>query len=350
MELKALAYSDLQATDGHEMCFNQADVPLQLFRVRRLYQELLHIFKKHKCSCLFDLGDTTDDRSYVPITAIDAVLEGLEPFPDHELNIAIIGNHQQYLRDQSVHVGRMLAKKFTVVATTDAFEFEDTLVVSAAYPASDPATAEWLSKTAYSYSNYERKLLLGHFQAVGCQLATGRAMTGIPTEVIDKYSLALLGHVHKPQQVGRHGFYVGSPFQQNFGEKGEDKRVAIVDLNTLALEWVPLTGFPEYRTVTFPNWLKQMKAEEEHRYKVVLRDNKEAEAFYKHPLMSRVEAIYDFKLDAKDSQQASAQQSFNRDDIMQRWIKQEPPESHGIQSDSTEVFEVGQVLANNGSD
>lgn len=345
MGLKALLYADLQATDGHERCFNQPDLPLQIFRVRKFFAALLGIFTKYKCDCLWDVGDTTDDRSYLPMPAIDAVIEGLEPFPEHELNLKLIGNHEQYLRDTSVHIGRLFQAKFTVIAQTEVFEVADTLIACAGYPASDAALADWLSKTAYAYRNYERRVLLGHFQVVGCQLNSGQALLGVPREAVEKYSLALLGHVHKPQQVGRNAFYVGSPFQQNFGEKNEQKRVGILDLETLELTWVPLPGFPEYRVVDFDRWLKLVKKEEEHRYQVVIRDPKQAEQFYKHPLMSYAEPIYNYELDDRTKAEIAQQQSFTREDVMKRWVKHKPPGAYGIQASEEEVLEVGNLLS-----
>ena len=345
MALKALIYSDLQATDGHERCFNQPDVPLQLWRVQKFYVELLKIYKKHGCECLWDLGDTTDDRSYLPMPAIDAVIAGLEPFPQHELNIKLIGNHEQYLRDTTLHIGRLFQNKFSVVASTDVFEALDTLIACAAYPATDAATADWLSKTAYQYRNYERRLLLGHFQIVGCQMNSGQALLGVPREAVDKYSLGLFGHVHKPQQVGRSNYYVGSPFQQNFGEKGEAKRVGVLDIETLELTWVPMPGFPEYRVTEFEKWTKTVNKDEEHRYQVVIRDPKQADAFYRHPLMARAEPIYNYELSDRAKAEVAKSQSFTRDDVMKRWVKAKPPGDYGIQANEEEVLSVGNLLS-----
>lgn len=343
--MKCLIYSDLQATDGHERCFNQPDMPLQLWRVQKFYAELLRIYNKYHCECLWDLGDTTDDRSYLPMPAIDAVIAGLEPFPQHELNIKLIGNHEQWNKSTTLDIGRLFQNKFTVVSKTDVFEVLGTLIACAAYPATTAATSEWLSKTAYSYRNYDRRLLLGHFQIVGCQMNSGQALLGVPREAVDKYSLGLFGHVHKPQQVGRSNFYVGSPFQQNFGEKNEAKRVGVLDLKTLALEWVPMPGFPEYRVTDFANWANTVNKDEEHRYQVVIRDPKQADAFYRHPLMSRAEPIYNYELDDRTKAEVALSQSFTRDDVMQRWLKTKPPSGYGIQAQEAEVLEVGNLLS-----
>ena len=156
---------------------------------------------------------------------------------------------------------------------------------------------------------------------------------------------ALLGHVHKPQVLGRSTYYVGSPFQQNFGEKNEQKRVGVLDLDTLELEWVPLPGFPEYRVVDFDPWLKMVDEKEEHRYQVIIRDPKQAERFYKHPLMGRAEPIYNYELDERTKAEVAHQQSFTREDVMNRWLKQKPPGDYGIQANDQEVLDIGNLMS-----
>ena len=343
--MKALLYSDLQATDGHERCFADASVPLQLWRVRRFYAELKRLFDKHACGCLWDLGDTTDDRSYLPMSAIDAVLEGLEPFPVDELNFKLIGNHEQYLRDTTKHIGRLFSHKFSVIHSTEVFEIDDnTLVVCAAYPASDAALGAWLSETAYKYRNYERKILLGHFQMVGCHLNNGVAVTGIGANLIQRFTLALLGHIHKPQSLDS-VHYVGSPFQQNFGEKNEVKRVGVLDLETLALTWITLEGFPEYRVLDYPKWIKTVQKGEEHRYQVILRNPNQAEAYYSHPLMTYGEPSYAYELDSTAKSESVVRQTWTKDDVMRRWVERTPPGSRQLSMSPDDLLEVGKVIA-----
>ena len=346
MALKALIFSDLQATDGHERCFNQPDVPLQIWRVKKFFKDLYAIFLKYECGCLWELGDMTDDRSYIPIPALDAVCEGLDAFPDHELNIKLIGNHEQYLRDTTLHIGRVFQSKFAVVDKPEVIEASaDTLIACAPYPATDASLGDWLSKTAYTYRNYEKRILLGHFQVVGCQLNSGQALLGVPAEILGKYSISLLGHVHKPQQAGRNAFYVGSPFQQNFGEKNEAKRVGVLNLETLELTWVPMPGYPEYRVLDFEQWAKAVNEQDEHRSQVVIRSPKQAEAFYRHALMSRAEPIYNYELDERTKAEVTKAQSFTRDDVMQRWLDAHPPGERNITASVEEVLDVGQLLA-----
>lgn len=343
--MKALVYSDLQATDGHERCFHNPALSLQQYRVQQFYSLLFQVYEEEKCDCLWDLGDTTDDRSYIPMPTIDTVIAGLEPFPHHPCNLKLIGNHEQFLRDTTVHIGRLFSSKFKVVANFDELSCGDTMLFAAAFPSTDNQTVDWLRSAAYRHRNAERRILLGHFQVVGSQMNSGKAITGIPTKSLDPFTLSLLGHIHKPQKIGRSAHYVGSPFQQNFGEKNETKRVGIVDVHTAEVTWIELDGFPEYRVCSYADFARLVKEEEEHRYQVYLRAPEESQAFYAHPLMSRAEPIYDYKLSNQEVETAETAKAWTMEDVMLRYTKKVPPSTKGISTSETEMVEYGKAIA-----
>ena len=68
-------------------------------------------------------------------------------------------------------------------------------------------------------------------------------------DLIGKYKLILLGHYHKPQDIGQGAcrlYYVGSPIQLDWGEKGDEKRFLIVDTDTLDVQSIPTTGYRKH--------------------------------------------------------------------------------------------------------
>lgn len=60
-----------------------------------------------------------------------------------------------------------------------------------------------------------------------------------------------LGHIHKPQQVGkdRHIYYSGSPISLSFSEKDHEKRVLLLDLN----------GSLDVKSITIPHQRRLLK-------------------------------------------------------------------------------------------
>lgn len=340
--MRALVYADLQATDGHERCFTDPTKPLQLYRIDRLFGELKRIYREHKCDALWDLGDTTDDRAAVPVPVIDTLCDHLDFFRG-QWNLKLVGNHEQFLRDPKVHAGKMFRGYFNVVDTCKAFSIEKVNVLCVSYHDDIQPVVDWLnlrSKTRLP------TILLGHFQVSGCQMTSGMALTGVPRSSITFVNIALLGHIHKPQAIGTNAHYVGSPFQQHWGEAGENKRVAVVDFgsNGISLEWVPLKGFPRYRQVTFEEFVASAKEESEDRYKIILRSLSETEAYYAHPLANRAdEVIYDYE------QAGAAETSLEvetvpktKTDTLRRYLALNPPQ---VQIDAEAMLEYGdQVL------
>ena len=324
--VKLLVYSDLQADVSHEMCFNAPDVHLQIHRVRTFYRVLKEVFDAYRCDGLVDLGDTFDDRTSLHYRALDAVLEGLSLFPASDLNIKLQGNHEQHLRDCSLDLRRLFEPRFTVVSQAEVIKLtEDTHFFCAAYPASDEALHGWLHAEAHRYREVPVRILLGHFQVVGSQMTSGSAVTGIPAKALRPFTTVLLGHVHRPQTIGSNAHYVGSPFQQNFGEKNEAKRVAILDTESGAVDWQPLEGFPEYRVCDFQEFVRLARPEDEHRYQVYVRSAEEAEQYYAHPLMNRAEAIYDYQI--KPDTKTESLTALTLEAVMQRYATLHPAES-----------------------
>lgn len=344
--MKLLLYADLQATDGSEVCFHDPSVRLQDWRVRHFFKVLREIYEEHECGGLIDLGDTTDDRSSIPVPTIDALIENLAEYEDG-WNVKLIGNHEQYTRDARVHVGRLFEHRFTIVEGVSAFQCPDSeaIFVFASYPGSYPKLTEELTETADKFRG--RKLVLfGHFQVIGCSLNSGLAHEGVPKEVIERYKIGFLGHVHKPQTVTPGVYYVGSPFQQNFGESYEMKRVGVFDTKTLEVKWVPMTdrGFPVYRTITAKEFAALVDENSEDRFHVVLKSQEDTELFFSHPLCNRATTEYSYT--TTNSTDVEAPKSWSFESVLQRWMAKNPPKDAGIDISDAEMLEIGTQIAN----
>jgi exonuclease SbcD len=61
------------------------------------------------------------------------------------------------------------------------------------------------------------------------ELSIGGAAFVDPS-IFSAYSLVLLGHLHRPQEVAKNGWYAGTPFPYSFSELDHEKTVAIHEL------------------------------------------------------------------------------------------------------------------------
>lgn len=331
--MKVFVYADLHVTEGPERCHNDPSRSLQHYRVTCFFEQAKAIIKAYGCDSVWDLGDTTDDRTAIPIPAIDALVQGMAGFPTGALNIKLVGNHEQYHRNTKVHMGRLYAPKFEIVDGIEVYALDSTAVVALAYP-SDLTLA---TKTYREYiqalkSDYAKIVVLGHFDVVGARYRNGPVLAGIPADTFDLADIVLLGHVHKPQKLG-HIHYVGSPFQQDYGEAGEQKRVLIFDTDTLDCTWVPLTDFPTYNIVDYTTFAASVRENSEDRYQVTLHTPSESATYYAHPLASHGIPVYAYTADAATKADAATPTNLSRWDLqaaLTTWIHDHPITEHGL--------------------
>lgn len=323
--------------------FNSPLQSLQLWRVQKFYRDLLQIYTEHRCNGLVDLGDTTDDRQHIGLQTLDAVIAGIAAFPVAKYNFKIIGNHEQYYKTNEISTHRLYSPYFNVTSHHGRVRLDDgTCLLLCSFTEDTQTTVAWLE----TQKNERKTILFGHFQFCGCSLNSGTAKDGIPKESFEFADAILLGHIHKPQSKGNI-HYVGSPFQQNFGESHEKKRVAIVNTYDLSIEWIPLPGFPEYHTVGVPEFKRQCKKESEDRFKVIVKSQKEAEEFYTHPLSAHVvDVAYEFTPEesAKDSVEKlnSEKNSFSVESIMRTYA--EKNKFDGVNLSANEMLGLGKSI------
>jgi hypothetical protein len=340
--MRFLVFADLQATDGSEPSYTEPMLTLQQVRVQKFFQDLRTVYDEYGCEGVIDLGDTLDDRSSVPHPIIELVGAGLELIPDSQWNIKLVGNHDQYLRNATVNNRRLFEHKFTVVDSTAIFDQNGTPLVFCSYPAKHDDLARWVMATGHKLRS-QQPILFGHFQLIGCQMSSGLALTGVPRVALKDYALSLLGHVHIPQTIGECIHYVGSPFQQEWGEAGQQKRVAVLDTHPLSLTWVPMTGYPEYRRIPFETFAKLGAEPDEHRYKVVLTSHEETEQFFQHPRFHMAEAEYSY--DAAVPEEQKQEQDWSFEGICRRFLDLVAPAKAGIELNPEEMLEIGQSIA-----
>ncbi len=253
----------------------------------------------------------------------------------------ITGNHEQYLRDTTISNRRLFEPYFAVIDDACVWDMGGWSAFFVSYPADHAKLADWLVKTARETRG--PKMLFGHFQIKGAFYQGGKAMTGVPLEVLEPFDMCLLGHVHMPQALSPRVHYVGSPFQQDWGETGQPKRVAILDTGTCTLEWVPMTGYPEYREITFDEFIDLKVVNAEDRYRVVLNSHEEAELFFRHENFMRATAKYNYdEAPAKEAVEAS---DWSTDGIIRRYMKTVPPVKVGINLSDDDMLDMAHEIA-----
>lgn len=78
-------------------------------------------------------------------------------------------------------------------------------------------------------------LLVGHLSVGGARLGSETAMkfswdVSITPAALEPFDFALLGHIHRQQQVGPKAWYAGSPQYLDFGDMGQRKGFLLVEM------------------------------------------------------------------------------------------------------------------------
>lgn len=338
--MKLLCYGDLQATDGDELCFTRPNTTLQHYRVEKFFEDVAKIYADNHCDGVVDLGDTTDDRSSIPLPTLEVLGSGIAKLPEGK-HWKLTGNHEQYLRDATVNNRRLFDHRFHVIDGCEIVESQAGYAIYfASFPADHAALTEWIAREGRKYRG--PKILFGHFQVEGAYYQAGTALTGVPQSVLQSFSLVLLGHIHLPQAVTNKIHYVGSPFQQDWGETGQNKRVAIVNTKTMTVQWVPLTGYPEYRSVSLAEFTALAGEASEHRYRVKLNSHEETEQFFQHPHFNRATAEYNY--DETPAEQSAEVEDWSFEGTCRRYLKTVPPGKVGINLTDDEMVEMTKLI------
>lgn len=350
--MRYLIYSDLQAHDGTARCFRDPSIPLQRWRVTKFYEDLATVGQEHSASGLIDLGDTLDDRKSVSLPTIETVLGGLQPWRSTH-NLRVTGNHDQFIKAATVTNGRMFDSIFDVEKRVGYRSARDGTAhfILAAFPGTgDDTVAAIVAARKKVPDDGKPVFLLGHFTVKGARLNSGPSESGLEfgQAIYDLFDFCIFGDIHKPQQLAPNAHYVGSPFQQDFGEAYEDKRVGLLDTKAVTLEWIPMPNFPQYRAVRMDEYERLSEPTSEDRYKVVLHTAEEATRFYAHPLSHRAEAEYQYTTAAAvqapmAEEVASCDWSVSA--AVRRYIAAVPPAGKGIDVPDQELIEFGEAIA-----
>ena len=340
--MKLLIYADIHCTEGSEQCHVDPTLSLRIYQTKKFFNDLQTVHNQYGCEGIIDLGDTTSDRSSLPIPVIDTICSCVAGLPSSKWNFKLIGNHEQFLRDTSVNNKRLFDRKFTVIDQNAVYTVNDTALVFCSYPEKNETLAQWIHEQSHVL-HQNPKILFGHFQVSGCLTASGASLSGIPRSSLSAFNLCLLGHIHFPQSLSKTIHYVGSPFQQDWSEAGQQKRVAIVDTDTFNVTWVLLTGYPEYRRIDFADFQKLESVSLEHRFRVVLSTHEETEQYFQHHLFHLTEAEYAYDAAVPKEQQQERDWSFEGTCL--RYMSLVPPATIGINLTAEDMLGIGQGIA-----
>lgn len=228
-------------------------------------------------------GDLFHDRRALQNSVTDAATEAMEYAVERCSSVLLlVGNHDQYLRNGSIHSLRAFKQWPNVYVCDDGptlWKAGNLHIYAHPFDADSNVPLQWArSLKSPAPDDDAISILLLHQGLRGARM-NGGVVDGSSAAPIglERFNYVLLGHYHKPQVVPGypHIQYISSPYQLNWGESGDQKRFLMLDgLLQYSedaggeLHSVPVTDMPEFRRIKLADW--QMLSEPTRHYYEVL--------------------------------------------------------------------------------
>ncbi len=235
-----------------------------------ILKEILKIVDKVKPDGVIIAGDVYD-RPVAPSEAVVLFDEFMFQLSNKNIKTFIVsGNHDSAERlacgsRLMTNEGTFISKVYDGICEPIVLEdqfgkiniyllpFIKPIHVRSKYPDEDIKTYEDAVKIAIDnmpIDREQRNVLVTHQFVAGSQRSDSEEMSvggtdNIGVEVFDDFDYVALGHIHKPQKIGRDTMrYSGSPLKYSFSEANHSKSVTIVELKNkgdIEIEEIHLT-------------------------------------------------------------------------------------------------------------
>lgn len=271
----------LHTADLHigKKIFEQSLLEDQSYILDRIYEIAL----KEQVDAVVIAGDIYD-RAIPPAEAVTLLDEFLTRLVQSRIPvIAVSGNHDsaervsfadRILEKQGLHIAGSIAGGMEAPLKTVTLEDSYGPVSFVCLPFVRPAAVgaatsaraveELLGRQPMPLSADQRNVLVTHFFVLGesgeepeiSDSETDTQVGGldsVPASLFQCFDYVALGHIHKPQHMGRgHVYYAGSPLKYSFSEARWEKSVNIVELaepGNVKVRKAPLTPLRDMRVI-----------------------------------------------------------------------------------------------------
>jgi len=230
--MKFGAISDLHfALYGQDQIHPESNYPERLHYINKVVRQVADEILSYGLDHIVVAGDTNHTKSIIHSLAMSVLLDYIRDYRNITFTI-IDGNHDMSSKSGAgVSALKSLDQESNVNMIHQTTEIENILFVP------------WDNKIVETVKKGTSEYLVSHFGLNEAQLSSGiSVISEIALKDLKQYKACLLGHYHKPQQIGN-VYYIGSPIELDWGEKGEEKRYLIVDTDSGSIESIPTTGY-----------------------------------------------------------------------------------------------------------
>lgn len=192
-------------------------------------------------------GDFWDLREALSVRQLSRLIDEFELWRKQGVELIIIpGNHDQVTVDGRVHGVRPFEAFHNIYVATERL----------LWPEHKIAFIPWRQDADEQSAQFD---LDGDGWTIFAHAEVEGATTNHAYKAPGRVSLAKIqsvaracycGHYHKRQKLGDRTWYIGNPYELNFGEMGEPKGIAYLERGMVEPEWIPIEGLPRHHRLT----------------------------------------------------------------------------------------------------
>lgn len=189
-------------------------------------------------------GDTFNTRGLIRTSCFDVLYQHYHQWMTDGLRqVILVGNHDQEDRDGAIHPMRVFAsfKDWIIVDKPTVFD---------QFVALPYMTMEQIKLFFEGYKGDEKRDAIIHWGVQGAMRNdSNKDSDGVPLEWLNVFRNVFSGHYHYRNALGNLQ-YIGSAYQQNYGEMGQDKGILIYNSETAKHVFHEIKGTPQHVNVS----------------------------------------------------------------------------------------------------
>lgn len=255
-----IAFSDLHI--GEYAKFNQGNKrTLNHIRVLFLIKDLCI---KYKCPAFF-CGDFLHKPEYITSSLDSCIIENFRKLDKGKFKIyGISGNHDMNdtntIEKPSVSHWGNLCNRYDFLQNLDfsSKDFGDFIVHGIPYIDHNKGLDTYIKDLVNKYQGKNLILLL-HTDYPGARDTDNTevgTVENLNINILSKVKLTLIGHIHKPQRLGRKVYMIGAPLQQRRTDKNCNLGYWKI-FDDFTTKFVPFTEFPRFIDVEDESEVKE---------------------------------------------------------------------------------------------
>ena len=206
-------------------------------------------FKSRGIQDIIIPGDIFHDRNDIAVNTLHIVTDIFDILRDFNI-IITVGNHDAYYRDNSSVNSVSILRGWSNITVIDTLTILETQGKKIAF-------CPW----GQDINEVPKcDLIIGHFEINSFKMNTYKVCTdGLKTsDLLDRAKLTITGHFHhREDRKYKQGtiLYVGSPYQQDWGDFETTKGLYVLDMSDLSYTFVTNTISPSYRRVVYSDFI-----------------------------------------------------------------------------------------------